>query len=197
MNLYKGNKPCPGCRKTAAESPRHRAAEVCLECHRLLELGKGVKNSTTGFSQVKLSQSLTRAVYITDLREQQCQAPMRLSGFGYISDTDGQPGSSRHLSEALQHLLETLDDGTKDTYDFKINFKESSSTTYSIHTLPALSLIELLDAMRLYGNRREAEGFECGHRLLVRLGNGSLSIDDFNRLSIGVGGPHTARRMAE
>jgi hypothetical protein len=181
---YKGEKPCPGCRRTAGDLPRSRADEVCPECLRLLELGRGVKEQNQNFSQIKLAKYSTQAIYTTDLSKTGDGNPIRQKGIGYVPDTYDHQGSSSQLMKALEALILTLDDGIKNKYDFRINIEDSFPEIYSVKTLTALALVEFLEVIRLYGNRREAEGFERGHHLLVRLCDGSLSIDDFNRQSV-------------
>lgn len=188
-NFYIGQKPCPGCGRKASESPRSRADEVCWDCGKLLRLGKGVRENSDGFTRFQLTRYTMRGLFVTDLRED--KGYQRRSGIGYVSDSgSGKPdglyqGSSRHLLETLETLVKTLDEGTKEKYEFKINMEESFPEIYSLRTATALALVEFLDAIRLYGDRREEEGYERGQQLLLRLCDGTLTIDDFNKRSVG------------
>jgi len=185
MNNYTGTEPCAGCGKTGERAPRSRRNGICPDCIRLIELGRGVKENSDGFSKIKLARYSMSGIFLTDLREKEKTASIRHPGFAYVPDSDGKKGSSRHLLEALLALVETLDDGKKDCYEYQINMEESFPEAYSIRTKTALSIAELLDAVRLYGDRREDEGFGRGQQLLVRLCDGTISIDEFNKRSAG------------
>lgn len=188
MAYYTGNKLCAGCGKSAADSPRSRADEVCRDCQKLLKLGKGVRETSASFSRVQLTKYSIKGLYVTDLSKKGYENPSRREGIAYVSNYGspmGQQGSSHHLLDALEAVVKSLDEGAKENYDYKILMEESFPDIYSIQTPTALAIVDLLDAIRLYGDRRETEGYENGQSLLLRLCDGSLSIDEFNKRSVG------------
>ena len=184
MRSYKGLAKCGGCGKSGQDEPRRSKQQVCFDCERLLELGRGVKEKSAGFSVVKLARYHLENIFVELEKGARVKWVKAGKYVGVRMDEADYEGSSRHLMDKLNAFIATLDEGIKDTYEYRIGMAESFET-YQIRTPIALTLVEFLEAVYRYGERCQEEGFADGKSLLVNLAVGKMSVDDFNRKTIG------------
>jgi len=175
MRLYRGETPCPGCDVPGSVRSRTRKSKICPECERLIELGKGVKAESNGYSIVGLRRySLGRTTKVKF--EDWSGVSSEMIGRPYYVDRP-----SGEFVKSLQSFLSTLDEGQKADYDFKISQEDAwSDDQVVLRTESALAFFEFLGSLKKYTEAIAEKRLQEGKNLLLSLAEGRMLISDFD-----------------
>lgn len=188
MRRYTGPDVCAGCGTPGTVKARLSKSDICYDCKKLIDLGKGVRQSSSEFGIVKLSWHTLKRVKLSTspyVHDKECiKAIPFQKGHLYNSKT------SQELYNAFKNLLKHLDRGEKDAYDggieLYLTMEESGGSSKHLHDTFYLDkqllepLYDLLYAMANHERALAEEYYEKGHNLLMGLQTGDVSVKEFN-----------------
>lgn len=183
MRIYNGHKPCAGCGKPGSEVPRLGVELLCSECRELIELGKGVRTNSDGFSTLSLYPHTFKRLRYTELDDAKKEIHHRTEDFFYVSDEFGKApaGSSNQLVKDFGELLTQMDEGKKVKNEIQIWMDDAfGRNTYTVRTPVAKAMFKFLGTLAKWGKRVEEESYNRGKNLLIGLASGEMSIKEFN-----------------
>lgn len=185
-NIYRGNKPCPGCGLTGAEKPRLSKDGLCHECRQHIRIGK----------ELCEERSLERKYYILD--------DLRTGYMTWYQIHD------KKIDTCLRELLKTFSRfdqryaGDYARQETMLAGSAGSGTSHDGFVLPAITFEaaknlckaveeaagELAFERNNYKKELESElakqkndiyneGVAHGRNLLFALNNGEITLDDF------------------
>ena len=202
MRYYTGPKPCPGCSRSGKEEPRGAVDELCHDCKKLIELGKGVMaekpddySSVTmqpySFGPLEYSVDSEKPNYRGGRDYFKTEHPVYVTDDNFGSKkknaNDNIPGSSRDLLDKFQALLKSIDQGKKASENLKYHMRGKDCfygrDTVYLHTDTALAVFNLVDAMARWSNRIQKQAYSEGKDLLFGLASGDMTVKEFNERS--------------
>lgn len=170
MRRYTGNEPCPGCGKSAQQSPRAYKDSVCFACLRDLKEMKKIK-------EARKKQSENYVMFrVNDLDVK------------YISSFDSDVYDN--LVKAFDLFLETLDSPEKASKNTDY-FNHGSAIyrdSFMLHVVPvirettAISLDSLITALEQYSKVVYAQGRLDGSNILKQLNEDKITLQKFDEL---------------
>jgi len=171
---YKGKAVCVGCKLSGEENPRIAKDELCNSCKRLLELGKGVKENSDGYSIIQLGR--------WNIHHAALKKEDRPDKFNFYQGT-GNPyyvgnDISGNLCITFNNLMKTIDAGEKDKIEYRVFMKEHGETIF-VKTETALAYYEFIKSLVIYSRAIAETEFKRGKQLLIGLNNGTLTLKDF------------------
>lgn len=181
MRRYKGNTPCPGCKRSAAEAPRFALMELCSDCSKFLRRGRNQKDDAKEFAVVEWSR-FVGDVYYSEFGEGGRSRPetqRRSNRIRYISDREADAGTSETVIRAFGGVFAALDRGECNTVA-RLTVSDSDRDRNYVPNRAAAALFELHEAIEGYARSLYAEGFRDGNNLIVGLAAGTHTIDDAN-----------------
>lgn len=170
MRRYTGNEPCPGCGKSAQQSPRAYKDSVCFACLRDLKEMKNIKEA----------------------REKQSEnyVMFKVNDFDvkYIFSLDSNVYDD--LVKAFDLFLETLDSPEKasKSVDYFNHGNSSRSDVFQLHVVPiirettAISLDAMITALEQYSKYVYLQGKLDGSNILKKLNEDKITLQKFEEL---------------
>lgn len=196
MRYYTGPKPCPGCFRPGSEQSRSAVDELCQDCKKLIELGKGViaeksdkYSSVTmapySFGPLEYSVDYGKPNYRGGREYFKTEHPVYVteSNFGSKkkNENDNVPGSSKDLLEKFMAMLQTINQGVKADVKHHIRGNDCffGRDTVYLYDDTALAVFALVDSMARWSNRIQKQAYSDGKDLLRGLAAGDMTLSDF------------------
>ena len=187
-NVYKGNKPCPGCGRTGADNPRMSKDGLCLDCTEHLDIGRqlckerglergrfNLDELTTGFMtwyQIHNKEidgclrDLLRTFSQFDKKYagEYCRQDTMLAGYAGCGTSHDDFVIPKVTFEAAKKLCHAIEDAVGELNREREAYKKRLDA-------------ELAEQKNDIYN----EGVAHGRNLLFQLNNGEITPDDFTK----------------